>query len=121
MVIGEECLFILALVMWSFLMLAVGALSTYYKGGQKFERIYDYVVKDGDDSWIRYLDYEELEEDKELISKELEKERKVHELSKSYIEDYKKQISALETQVECLKAEVCTLKKPTQPIKKGVI
>lgn len=112
MVIGEECLFILALAMWSFLMLAVGALSTYYKGGQKFERIYDYVVKDGDDSWIRYLDYEELEDKKELISKELEKEQKVHELSKSYIEDYKKQVSALETQIECLKAEICTLKNP---------
>lgn len=112
MVIGEECLFIVALAMWSFLMLAVGALSTYYKGGQKFERIYDYVVKDGDDSWIRYLDYEELEDEKELILKELEKEQKVHELSKSYVEDYKKQVSALETQIECLKAEICTLKNP---------
>ena len=120
MVIGEECLFIVALAMWSFLMLAVGALSTYYGGGQKFERIYDYVVKDGDDSWIRYLDYEDLEDEKELISKELEKEKKAYELSQSYIEDYKKQVSALETQIECLKAEVCTLKTHKQN-KKGVI
>lgn len=112
MVIGEDCLFILALGMWSFLMLGVGALSTYFGGGEKFERIYDYVVKDEDDSWIRYSDYEDLKDEKELISEELEKEKKVHELSKSYAEDYRKQVSALETQIECLKAEVCTLKNP---------
>lgn len=112
MVIGEEGLFLLALGMWSLLMLAVGGLSTYFGGGEKFERIYDYIVKDEDDDWIRYSSYEDLKDDKELISIELDKERKAHELSKSYVEDYRKQVSALETQIECLKAEVCTLKNP---------
>lgn len=108
-------------IMWSFFMFIIGAISQFFGASGKLDKIYDYILKDQDNTWIHYSCYEDLEDEKELVSRELKKEQKAHELSKSYIEDYRKQVSALETQIECLKAEVCTLKKTTQSNKKGVI
>lgn len=93
-----------AAVLWSLLMLCIGANIVWIGSQSKFEAIYTYIKHDEDDCWCHASMYDDMEHQKNLLEVENENMHRIND-------NLRQRCEAYVTQIECLKSEVCDLKK----------